>query len=172
MIRSQLNPSNYNPYYQVYLDQLDANLDLLQGYQDGKTTMVEFMLNLPEDKRDYAYAEGKWTVKEVIQHTIDTERMFMYRCLRIARGDKTPMAGFNQDDYIAPSNANNKSMEDLIQEYKSTRDFAMNILHSFRAQDLLQVGVASGDTVSAGALAFIVLGHELWHKKVLEERYL
>ncbi len=172
MIRSELNTSNYNAYYQIYLDQLATDLELLPGYLEGKTTMVDFMLNLPEDKENYAYGPGKWTVKEVIQHIIDTERLFMYRCLRVARADSTPLAGFEQDDYIASSNANNKSMDSLIREYKATRDYSMNLLQSFRKQDLIQVGTASGSPVSAAAAAFMVLGHELWHKKVLEERYL
>lgn len=171
MNRALIQDKEYNPYYNTYLDLLESELELIDGFVSGKTVMVNFMLSIPEDKEDYAYESGKWTIKEVLQHVIDTERIFMYRCLRIARGDATPMAGYDQDNYIEPAQTSNKSMTDIIKEYRITREYSINLLQSFNNTDLMQVGTASGSKVSARAVAFIVLGHELWHKKIIEERY-
>ncbi len=172
MIRSDLTSKEYNPYFQIYLNKLSDDLHLDDGFQKGKEAVVEFFSSLPNDTYDYAYAEGKWTVKEVFQHLIDTERVFIYRCFRIARRDTTSLAGFDQDDFIKTCNANSKSIEVLLEEFTAVRHSFMVLLKTLSQDDLKFIGTASGFPVSARAIAFINLGHYLWHIDIIKERYL
>ena len=151
---------------------LPKSLHLIEGFETGFKTVDAFFKAIPKEKLTYRYAEGKWTVKEVFQHIIDTERIFMYRCFRIARHDKTPLAGFDQNDYIVPSNANNKSIERLLEEYQITRQYSILLLKSLSHQDLQSLGNASGYVTSARAAAFSTIGHEIWHINIIKERYL
>ena len=121
---------------------------------------------------EYKYAAGKWSIKEVFQHIIDTERVFLYRCFRIARHDKTPLTGFEQDDYIVPSKANSKSIESLLEEYQTVRQNSIVLLKSLSETDLKHLGNASDHMLSARAAAFMTLGHEIHHIEVIKERYL
>jgi uncharacterized damage-inducible protein DinB len=172
MNTSQLNPSEYHDFYKTYIDMIPDNLELIEGYKRGLKLYEEFFQDLSVDKLYYKYAEGKWTVAEVMQHVIDTERIFMYRCFRIARHDNTPLAGFDQDIYIKPSGANNKTLDSLLEEYLITRQNSIVILKSLSEHDLSFMGNTDGKAMSARAAAFAVLGHELWHLKILKERYI
>ncbi|GAA4281751.1 DinB family protein [Gaetbulibacter aestuarii] len=169
---NSLSETEYNPFYKRYIQKVPQDLTLIQGYMDGEKAMVRFFKNIPDKKHNYRYESDKWSVKEVIQHIIDTERIFMYRCLRISRHDKTPLAGFEQDDFIAPSRAHQKDMENLIDEYKAVRNHSIEFLKSLHDNDLKFIGNASGNQMSARAAACIVLGHEIWHREILKERYL
>jgi len=172
MTTSQLNPSEYHVFYKTYIDMLPNDMKLIDGYNKGYKLYEDFFKRIPSDKLYYKYAEGKWTIAEVLQHVIDTERIFMYRCFRIARHDDTPLAGFDQDVYISPSLANSKTLEDLIAEYKITRQNSIIILKSLSEDDLKFMGNTDGKAMSARAAAFAVLGHEIWHLKILKERYI
>lgn len=172
MTIKDLNPSEFNPFYSAYIDLIPKELGLLEGFNLGLKHVTDFFNSLSEDKLTYRYAENKWTVKEIMQHIIDTERIFMYRCLRIARHDKTPLAGFDENDYIIPSLANNKSIELLLEEYQTGRQNFIVLLKSVSEADLKFMGTASGHALSARSAAFIILGHELWHIKIIKERYL
>jgi uncharacterized damage-inducible protein DinB len=172
MNTSQLNPSEYHDFYKTYIDMIPDNLELIEGYKRGLKLYEEFFQDLSVDKLYYKYAEGKWTVAEVMQHVIDTERIFMYRCFRFARHDNTPLAGFDQDIYIKPSGANNKTLDSLLEEYLITRQNSIVILKSLSEHDLSFMGNTDGKAMSARAAAFAVLGHELWHLKILKERYI
>lgn len=169
---NSLSSTEYNPFYSRYIQKVPQDLTLIEGYMNGEKSMLKFFKNIPNKKHNYQYEPGKWSVKEVVQHIIDTERIFMYRCLRMARHDKTPLAGFEQDDYIKPSMANQKSMEDLIDEYKAVRHQSIVFLKSLNDNDLKFVGTSDGNQMSARAAACIVLGHEIWHREILMERYL
>ncbi|MFI8379704.1 DinB family protein [Leeuwenhoekiella sp. NPDC079379] len=127
---------------------------------------------MPEDKWLYAYDSRKWTVLESLLHVIDTERIFTYRALRIGRGDKTPLAGFEQDDYIKPSGANLRSMTSLIEEYNQVRSCTINLFKNLSAEALLEIGTASNSTLSARAAGFIICGHEIHHAYIIKTRYL
>ena len=131
-----------------------------------------FFKSIPKEKLEYKYADDKWTIKEVFQHIIDTERIFMYRCLRIARHDKTALAGFEQNDYIIPSKANSKSIESLLEEYRTTRQYSIVLLKSLSDEDLKYIGQASDNVMSARSTAFSTIGHEIHHVNIIEERYL
>ncbi|WP_425658589.1 DinB family protein [Tenacibaculum ascidiaceicola] len=108
----------------------------------------------------------------MLQHIIDTERIFMYRVLRIARKDITPIEGFDQDIYIKPSSANDKTIEALLEEFKTTRLYSINLLNNISNENLCSIGVANNSPASARACAFILLGHSVWHMDIIKERYL
>jgi uncharacterized damage-inducible protein DinB len=167
-----LKASEYNRYYKTYIDKVNKETNLIDGFINGQDYVLHFFKDIPEDKLDYRYAEDKWSIKEVFQHIIDTERVFMYRCFRIARHDKTPLAGFEQDDYVKPSNADKKSLQALLEEYQSVRQSFIVLLKSLLNTDLKYIGHASGNPLSARAAAFIVLGHETHHIEVVKKHYL
>ena len=166
-----LNASEYNPYYQTYVGKA-GDLSLLDGLSDSFNRTLEFFNNLPEGKMEYAYAEGKWTVKEVMQHIIDTERVFAYRALRFSRNDKTELPGYDQDTYTPSSEANRRTKTSLIEEYSHVRESTISLFKSFTNEMLLQSGKASGGNMSVRAIGFIVIGHENHHCQVIRERYL
>lgn len=119
---------------------------------------------------DFRYAPGKWTVRQVLGHIIDTERIFAYRALRIARGDQTPLAGFEQDDYVRYAPA--CSMGRLIEEFRAVRQATVLLFRNMDEAAWLRRGVAGGNPVSVRALAFVLAGHELHHRRQLQEKYL
>ena len=124
------------------------------------------------DKFDYSYAEGKWTIKEIIQHIIDTERIFAYRALRISRNDKTPLPGFDENDYVDNTNAKRRGIQDLLSEFSAVRHSNLLMYKSFSDEQLRRIGIASNNEVSVRALGFLILGHLKHHQKVFQERYL
>ena len=169
---TDINPTEYSNFYANYLGLIPKDLSLIDGFTDGFKQVSDFFENIPAVKLNHAYAHEKWSVKEVFQHLIDTERVFQYRCFCIARADKTPLPGFEQNDYIVPSNAKNKSLEALTDEFKTVRLSFLALLKSLSKEDLLCVGNANGNPMSARAAAFITLGHYEWHIKIIKERYL
>ena len=172
MFLKDIKVTEYNSFYQGYIDCLNLETQLLDGFKKGKLDLISFFNAIPSEKQGFSYASGKWTIKEALQHIIDTERVFMYRCFRIARNDQMPLAGFEQNQYISPSAANSKSMEALLKEYSIGRDAFVNLLESLTNDDLACSGTASDHTISARAMAFITLGHEKHHLKIVKERYL
>ncbi len=169
---TDLTAGEYGDYYSRYFQKIPKETTLVSGFKDREQLVVDFFKGIPESKLEYQYAEGKWTIKEVLQHLIDTERVFMYRCFCIARADKTNFPGYEQNDYVVPSAANAKSLDDILEEYKTVRQSFYFMLKSFRNEDLEQIGNASGFPLSARAAAFITLGHEIWHMDIIKERYL
>ena len=127
---TDLSTSEYHTFYANYMRQVPKDINLMGGFKGGSEQLVAFFTQIPSSKLEFRYAEGKWSIKEVLQHIIDTERVFMHRCFRIARQDKTELAGFEQDDYIVPSKANSKSIEDLLEEYQAVRQNAIVLLKS------------------------------------------
>jgi uncharacterized damage-inducible protein DinB len=171
MISNNLNSSEYHSYYKSYIDK-STSVDIVEGLLANLESVLTFLLEIPEEKYDYAYADDKWTVKDVLLHVIDTERIFCYRALRIVRGDKTPLAGFEQDDYVVTANALNRTFSSLVEEYKSVRQATITLFKNLENESLLQIGEASGSPVSVRALGYIITGHENHHIQVLKERYL
>lgn len=172
MTRTELGAGEFNPYYGQYIDQVSANLELVDALKQSKTTTLQFFKTLPKDKATYRYQEGKWTPKEVIQHLVDTERVFSYRALRFTRNDKSELMGFEQDDFVLNSGANDRSLKDLLKEYKTVRNATIALYKSASVKTLSQVGVASGSPLSARAAGFITAGHDLHHIQLIKERYL
>ncbi|HTH50341.1 MAG TPA: DinB family protein [Pyrinomonadaceae bacterium] len=166
------DPSEYAPYYQGYIDQTTTEEDLLT-VMDGQANELRSVVgSLPEDRGSFAYAEGKWTIKELLSHIIDGERIFGYRAHRISRGDATPIEGFEQDDYIPTSNANARNFADLLDEFDLQRRANMLMLRNISDDAGSLMGTASGNPVSARAIAHIMAGHVRHHVKILQTRYL
>ena len=169
---SEVKATEYNNFYAGYIDPLPKDLELLEGFKKGKKSIIKFLKSIPDNKLNFKYQSRKWSVKEVIQHIIDTERIMMYRCFRIAREDKTPLSGFDENTYIIPSAANKKTITKLIDEYESNRNNSIVLINSLSDMNLRFIGESSNYPLSARAVAFITLGHEVWHKKIIKERYL
>ncbi len=146
--------------------------DGLEGLKQNLDLVVSFYSNIPHEKHDYAYEEGKWSVKDVLLHIIDTERVFIYRALRIARQDKTPLASFEQDDYVASGYTSKRTLMSLLEEYKTVRQSSIALYNSFDSIALEQIGEASGFPISVRALGYILTGHENHHNLVIKQRYL
>ncbi|TDE05632.1 DinB family protein [Flavobacterium hiemivividum] len=171
MKSSQLPNTEYAPYYAPYIEALN-NVNLIEELEICLHEFIKFVQNIPMDKFDYRYAEGKWTIKEIIQHLIDTERVFSYRALRISRNDKTPLPGFDENDYVDNTNANERGLQVLLTELAVVRQSTLALFKSFSEEQLIRVGVASNCAVSVRAIGFIVIGHQKHHQKVFQERYL
>jgi len=135
-------------------------------------TFIRFVQNIPMDKHDYRYAEGKWTIKDIIQHLIDSERIFAYRALRFSRYDKTELPGFDENHYVEHAYANKRHMKDLLTELSTVRHATMQMFSSLNEEQLLRSGIASGHNVSVRALGFMTIGHQNHHMKIFQERYL
>ncbi len=162
--------SEFATYYGGYVD---LAADDVVGQLAAQTDEIRSSVGgLDEEKGRFAYAEGKWTIKEVLSHLIDGERIFSYRILRISRGDVTPIEGFEQDGYIENSNANNRSFPDLLAEFDSQRRANLLMINNIDEAGLGRTGAASGNPVSVRALVFIAAGHVAHHLKILNERYL
>lgn len=166
-----ISHDEFNQYYLPYI-QLAANQDIVLGLKENVISVVDFYQNIPSEKLEHAYAEGKWTPKDILLHIIDTERVFVYRAMRIARQDKTEMVGFEQDDYVDAGKANNRTINSLIEEYKTVRNATIALFDSFSDEELKSIGKANGSTVSVRALGFIITGHENHHNNVIREHYL
>lgn len=172
MTKNDLDVNEFDPYYWRYIDKLSGQVKLRDSFILGKGRVLEFFAAIPAEKHDYAYAAGKWSCKEVLQHLIDTERIFQYRCFRISRNDKTALAGFDQNIYREPSGAESKTMKALLGEFSAVRDSSIALVNSLGDEALKNRGSADGGTMSARAAAFTITGHDLWHMEIISERYL
>lgn len=163
--------------YKDYTEYQDNYISLAVGDTAQKALanhakdLLAFYTSLPEEKADYSYAPGKWTIKDVLQHVIDAERIFAYRVLRIARHDETPLPGFEENDYAATANASKRTLDSLKEEFKAVRASTDALILSLSEEQLQRRGTASGLPVSANTYAYIVYGHLLHHKRITEERY-
>jgi hypothetical protein len=164
-------PDEYNPYYSTYIALVpddDLSIDKQLAVQHHETIDV---LRKGKSKGDHAYEAGKWTVKEVIGHVADAERVFAYRALRFARGDSTELPGFDQDVFMAGSNFRSRTMDDLLEELWSVRAATLSLAKSLPESAMSKQGKASGSPVTVRALLYIIAGHELHHLGILRERY-
>ncbi|WP_138753861.1 DinB family protein [Paenibacillus sinopodophylli] len=168
-----LRPSTeeYNAYYETYIGLVgEENVIDLLAAQLASTT--ELLSDIPEKQADYRYAEGKWTLKQVIGHISDTERVMSYRLLRAARGDRTALAGFDQDTFVDAASFQSWSLSQVIEDYIAVRKSTLTLLRGLSDEAWGRLGVANGGDVSARALAYIIAGHELHHLNIVREKYL
>lgn len=172
-IIEMLQENEYHPYYGSYV-KLSMNMsnDIVTNLKNSLSILLEAMKNLAKEKQEYAYDEGKWTIKELLQHMIDTERVFSYRAMRFARNDKTALSGFDQDEYGAVVDANRRSFDAVLDEFTALRQSTIYMFESFTPEEQQRVGEASGSDTSVRALGFIMSGHVLHHLNVINERYL
>jgi hypothetical protein len=133
--------------------------------------MRAFYEAIAEDRIDHAYAPGKWTVREIAGHVADGERVFSYRALRFGRGDRTPLPGFDQEIWVPNSNAPSRPWSELLDNLFTVRRATLLLFRSFGEADWTRTGEASGALVSVRAIAYVIVGHELHHRRVLRERY-
>lgn len=171
MTVKDLKTNEYNPFYQTYIDACGKN-GLVEGLINNLNFSLKFFNSIPTDKQEYSYNVGKWTIKELLQHLIDSERIFAYRALRIAREDKTNIPGYEHNDYVPVSRANNRNYSDLVEEFNLVRLSSIALFKSFDNQMLLNIGLANNDTISVRAIGFIMVGHYNHHIKVIKEKYL
>ena len=159
-----------NPYYDRYIS-LIGDDDIIEVLEDQRKTSEKFLKTFTEEQGNYSYADGKWTMKEVLGHVIDTEKIMAYRALAFARGEKQSLPGFEQDDYVAESNFNNRLLDDLINEFLTARESNIILFKSFDEEIFNRRGIASEAEVTVLALIYIIAGHEKHHMKILKERY-
>jgi hypothetical protein len=164
-------PTEYDPYYERYISLVsthDIVSTLQQQVQDTRTLLG----SLTGQQGDFRYAPGKWSVKEVLGHMSDTERIMSYRAMRIARGDKTPIEGFEQDDYVPNGKFGRRTIPDLLDEFATVRNATVHLFRNVDAEAAERSGIANKKDITARALAYLIAGHELHHRRILQEKYL
>lgn len=164
-------PGDHIPYQSTYID-LVAEDDLLGQMRQQDEETLRLYGRLSEEQAAYRYGEGKWSLKEVLGHITDTERVHTYRLLRVARGDTTPLPGFDQDLFMANTDFHRRSLADLTGEYSAVRAATVALLRSLTDEELQRAGTVSDHRMTACALAYVVAGHALHHMKLVRERYL
>ena len=167
----QLPVNEYPTFYTSYIQALE-NVELIEELEICVHDFIKFVQNIPMEKFDYRYAEDKWTIKEIIQHLIDAERIFSYRVLRISRNDKTPLPGFDENMYVKNTNASDRSVQDLLSELAVVRQSTIFLYKSLSQEQLTRTGIASEKEVSVRAIGFIIIGHQKHHQNIFQERYL
>jgi len=168
---SRPEKTEYNEYYETYIS-LVPEAEILPALEDQIAEIEKLVGEIPEEKGAFAYAEGKWTIKEVLGHLSDGEKLFAYRTLRISRADKTPIEGFEQDGYVENGNFNRRSLADLTEEFLLLRRANMYMFRNLDEDAWLRLGTASGYPFSVRALAYISVGHVRHHLNILKSRYL
>jgi hypothetical protein len=171
MPQNRPQPGEYAPFYENYIGLVPEG-ELLQILEAQLQDWQRLLADLSEEAADFRYAPGKWSIKEILGHLNDTERILSYRLLRIARGDQTALPGFEQDDYVRAANSSGRKRGELLNEFAAVRRATIALVSSLDDAAWLRRGVANQKEISATALAFIIVGHERHHRIILEERYL
>ncbi|CAM4156881.1 DinB family protein [Flavobacterium antarcticum] len=171
MNSNQLLPNEYAAFYAPYVATLD-NVLLLEELEISVHRLRNFVQDIPMDKYDYSYAKGKWTIKDILQHLIDSERVFAYRAMRFARKDFTPLPGFEENQYADVAEGSKRSIRDLLTELAIVREATLCLFRTFSDEAFQLIGTASGREMSVRALGFIIIGHQNHHQNVFQERYL
>jgi uncharacterized damage-inducible protein DinB len=164
-------PSAYGEFYKNYIE-LVPKSDLFDALKASAKISSQFWNSIPEETSNYRYAEGKWSIKELLQHIIDTERIFSYRALAFARGEKVALPGYDENQYADNCLADSRSLREMIDEFVLVRKSTIALFKSFDESVLDYIGKASGFNLSVRAAGFIIVGHEIHHMNVMKERYL
>lgn len=167
---SRPTPSEYAPYYDRYISLISEN-DILTTLDSQRRQMMLLLSGRDEADGDYRYAPDKWSVKEVLGHVCDTERIFAYRALRISRGDRTPIEGFEQDDYVRNGPFAKHPIAEVIEDYIAVRRATMTLLRNLDEEAWNRRGIANKNEISTRAMAYLIAGHELHHRRILEQNY-
>lgn len=171
MTNLQLSENEYAPFYKDYIINLgDVNLHevLNSSFED----LINSLKSIPEEKLVYRYADGKWTIKELVQHIIDAERVLSYRALRFSRNDPSDLQGFDEDWYVGNSNGNERDFNDILDEFTHLRKANISLFHSFTSEMMPMLGTSNGSIMSVRALGFIIAGHQMHHLNIIKEKYL
>jgi hypothetical protein len=158
-------------FYHNYINQVSEN-DLMSAFKIQTPIVIQFFQNIPANKIEYAYSEGKWTIKEMLQHIIDAERVFSYRALRFARKDPTPLPGFDENLFAENAKASKRNWNDLLEEFKIVRKATEQLFGSFDEAQLDASGISSNKSIYVLAFGYICVGHAIHHMNIVKERYL
>jgi uncharacterized damage-inducible protein DinB len=165
------DPSEHLPYYEKYV-LLVPDGDLLSTLEEQMNETQALLRNVPEDRAMFRYGPGKWSVKEVVGHLIDTERIFTYRALRFARNDATPLPGFDENEFVANSDFDRRTLGGLLDEWEQVRRATLTFFRNLGEEAWDRRGNANNAAMSVRAAAWIIAGHERHHRTILRERYL
>jgi uncharacterized damage-inducible protein DinB len=163
-------PGEYAPYYERYIA-LVAGSDILSALDGQRRQMMLLLSGRNEADGEFRYAPEKWSAKEVLGHVCDTERVFAYRALRFSRGDRTPLEGFEQDDYVKNGPFAQRALAEVIEDYIAVRRATFTLLRNLDEAAWMRRGTANKNEVTVRALAYTIAGHELHHRRILEEKY-
>lgn len=169
---SQLQQTEYATFYSTYLNQVSDGYTLLEELEISIHRLIKFVQEIPMDKFDYRYEIRKWTIKDILQHLIDCERIFAYRALRFARNDKTDLPGFEENNYANEANGNARSIQSLLTELAVVRQATLSLFKTFKEEQFMATGTANNNIMSVRALGFIIIGHQNHHQRIFQERYL
>lgn len=171
MTQIRPQPADYAPFYEKYVALVPAG-ELLATLESQVPSWKSMLGALSAQQSEFRYEPGKWSIKEVVGHLTDSERIFAYRALRIARGDQTPLSGFEQDDYVKEGMFSSRTLADLLQEFSTVRAATLSLFRSLSADHWSRRGNANQKAVTVCALGFITAGHVEHHRLILEQRYL
>jgi uncharacterized damage-inducible protein DinB len=160
------------PYYQSYLKYIPVDADLLSLIKEQANATQQFLASIPKEKESFAYAGGKWMLKEVVGHLCDTERILAYRALCFARNDKTPLAGFDENSYTPNSNYSSRSLKNIAEELATVRTASISLFSNMSDEMFERTGTANNNSYTARQMLFFIAGHEKHHLAVINERYL
>ena len=162
---------NFAEYFNYYIGLADNNEDVVNALEDSHLRTNELLDLTTEDQGNHTYAEGKWTIKELLVHLIDMERIFCNRALRIARNDKTDLPGYDHDSYVDQSEANDRRLSEIVKEYDLVRKCTVSLFNTFTPTLLNREGTANNNKLTVLAIGYIISGHEIHHVNVLSEKY-
>lgn len=163
--------TEYAPYYADYVGRVTDG-DIVDTLEKDRSEFLDILKAIPDEKASYRYADGKWSIRELLGHVIDAERVFTYRALRFSRGDQTELASFDQDVFVRGGEFESRTLADLVREFDHVRAATLDLFRTMSDAAILRSGIASSNRVSARALAWIAAGHARHHMVVLQERYL
>ena len=164
--------SEYPVYFDRYISKVPSEGDVLDLLRSQVRETSSLVAALNEEQAEFRYAEGKWSVKQLVGHVADTERVMSYRALCFARGETQPLPGFDENQFVANAKFDARTTADLLEEFRALRDSTVRLFASFDEEEVTRRGIASGKEISVGALVYVVAGHEIHHQGVLRERYL
>lgn len=170
MTTTDLKPEEYAPFYAGYIARV-GEMELMPALEHSRKELLAYLTEVPDDRINHAYAPGKWTIRECLQHIIDTERVFAYRALRLGRGDETPLPGFDQDQFASVVDVSQRDFKEMVEEFRLLRLTTEQLFKGFTPEDLLRMGHVSGGSVSVRAVGFMLSGHVLHHAKLYWEAY-
>ena len=171
VLKSDITSGEYKSYYEKYLNRVESNTELFQALEE-KSELADFFLALPLKKHDFSYADGKWTPKQILQHLLDTERIFSNRALRFSRFDFTELPGYDENHYAEHCFSKQRSITDLVEEFEVLRSSTISLFRSFLPEVYANTGQASGGPLSVRSIPFILTGHQKHHIHIIQERYL
>lgn len=164
--------SEFLAYFNNYIRYAPEQVDVLKWMEENAQHTVEFLSELSDEQLAFRYAPGKWTIKDILQHIIDTERIFSYRALCIARGEKQSLPGYEEDDYASAAKTAPRFIDDMLNEFQTLRYSVIGMFNSMDEEVLCKIGIVNEHPLSVRACAFILAGHEVHHIKVIQEKYL